>query len=116
MPEIRPSLSRLTRKGTHELQVRMRWQVQEAKQRFSELLRQVHDDGPQAITRHGEEVAVVVDIAWYREMTGEKKDLTIFLTQMPHGDELARELEHVRSREPARSFDFSDEIDSGARS
>ena len=34
------------------------WQVQEAKQRFSELIRSVQTDGPPFVTRHGEEVAV----------------------------------------------------------
>ena len=34
----------------------MRWQVQEAKQRLSEVLRRAQADGPQIITRHGEEV------------------------------------------------------------
>ena len=42
------------------------WQLQEAKQRFSELIRSVEVDGPQFVTRHGEEVAVVIDIAEYR--------------------------------------------------
>lgn len=46
------------------------WQVQEAKQRFSELLRRARDEGPQAVTRHGEEVAFVIDVAYYRELTG----------------------------------------------
>ena len=40
----------------------MAWQVQDAKQRFSELLRCAHAEGPQIITRHGQEVAVVIDI------------------------------------------------------
>ncbi len=44
----------------------MRWQVQDAKQRFSELIRTAHADGPQVVTRHGEEIAVVIDIAEYR--------------------------------------------------
>jgi prevent-host-death family protein len=38
------------------------WQIQEAKQRFSEMIRAVASEGPQVITRHGEDVAVVVDI------------------------------------------------------
>ncbi|WP_035812459.1 type II toxin-antitoxin system prevent-host-death family antitoxin [Jiangella gansuensis] len=46
------------------------WQVQEAKQRLSELLRKVADEGPQFVTRHGEEVAVVIDIVRYRELIG----------------------------------------------
>jgi len=40
--------------------------VQDAKQRFSELIRTAHADGPQVVTRHGEEIAVVIDIAEYR--------------------------------------------------
>ena len=40
----------------------MRWQLQEAKQRFSELVRQARSNGPQVVTRHGEEVAVIVSI------------------------------------------------------
>ncbi|MQA07976.1 MAG: type II toxin-antitoxin system prevent-host-death family antitoxin [Pseudonocardiaceae bacterium] len=48
----------------------MRWQVQDAKQRLSEVLRKVQVDGPQFITRHGEEVAVVIDIASYRRLAG----------------------------------------------
>jgi prevent-host-death family protein len=38
----------------------MRWQLQEAKQRFSELIRQARSKGPQVMTRHGEDVAVVL--------------------------------------------------------
>ena len=33
------------------------WQIQDAKQRFSEMIRAVTRDGPQVITRHGEDVA-----------------------------------------------------------
>lgn len=46
------------------------WQLQEAKQRFSELIRSVETDGPQFVTRHGEEVAVVIDIGEYRRLRG----------------------------------------------
>jgi prevent-host-death family protein len=40
----------------------MHWQVQEAKQRFSELLRAVESEGVQYVTKHGKEIAVVVSI------------------------------------------------------
>nr|BFE80969.1 hypothetical protein GCM10020093_035700 [Planobispora longispora] len=46
------------------------WQVQEAKQRFSEVVRRAVSEGPQVVTRHGEEVAVVIDIAEYRRLKG----------------------------------------------
>ncbi|MGH3468976.1 MAG: type II toxin-antitoxin system prevent-host-death family antitoxin, partial [Thermocrispum sp.] len=36
------------------------WPTQDAKQRLSELLRRAQVDGPQVVTKHGEEVAVVL--------------------------------------------------------
>lgn len=55
------------------------WQVQEAKQRFSEVLRRAHDEGPQIITRHGEEVAVVIDMSEYRHTQAKKKSFHDYL-------------------------------------
>ena len=48
------------------------WQVQEAKARFSELLEEADRKGPQVITRHGTERAVVLSIEEYKKLTGEK--------------------------------------------
>lgn len=42
------------------------WQVQTAKQRFSEVVRAAESGEPQFITKHGKTVAVVVDIEDYR--------------------------------------------------
>jgi len=44
------------------------WQVQEAKQRFSEVLRLVGSDGDQIVTRQGVEVAAIIDINEYRRL------------------------------------------------
>ena len=55
------------------------WQVQEVKQRFSEVVRRAVSEGPQVVTRHGEEVAVVIDIAEYRRLRGETADFGRFL-------------------------------------
>jgi len=44
------------------------WQVQEAKRQFSEVLRRAADEGGQIVTRHGVEVAAVVDITEYRQL------------------------------------------------
>jgi len=76
----------------------MRWQLQEAKQRFSELVRTAHDNGPQVVTRHGEEVAVVVAIDDYRRMTSPVPDFKEFLLSGPDLSVLDIE----RSNEPAR--------------
>ena len=38
------------------------WQIQQAKNRFSELIERARNEGPQTVTRHGEPVAQVVAI------------------------------------------------------
>lgn len=65
----------------------MAWQVQEAKQRLSELLRAA-ETAPQVITRHGEDVAVVVDIARWRRLTGVQLELADYLRYDPTVDDL----------------------------
>lgn len=48
----------------------MAWQLQDAKQRFSRLVDTARTDGPQVVTRHGREVAVVLSIEDYRRLRG----------------------------------------------
>lgn len=50
--------------------VDMYWPVQDAKQRLSEVLRKAHTDGPQIVTKHGQEIAVVIDIEDYHRLAG----------------------------------------------
>jgi len=63
------------------------WQLQEAKQKFSELVRRAEKEGPQVVTRHGEEVVVVVPAEEYRRMSGrdgeKKMDFKEFLMSAP---------------------------------
>lgn len=46
------------------------WPLQDAKARFSELVRRVHAEGPQHVTVHGREEVVVVAAEMFRRMTG----------------------------------------------
>lgn len=80
------------------------WQLQEAKQRFSELIRSVTTEGPQVVTRHGEEVAVVIDIAEYRRLRGGGADFKQFLRSAPDLDVL----EIDRPSAPARVVDLGE--------
>ena len=82
----------------------MLWQVQEAKQRFSELVRAAQSDGPQIVTRHGEEIAVVIDIAEYHRLRGDIVSFKDFLRSGPDFDDL----ELTRSRELPREPDWTD--------
>jgi prevent-host-death family protein len=88
----------------------MSWQVQEAKQRFSEVLRAVAKDGPQTITRHGEDVAVVIDIAEYRRLTAPRRNITELLVGPPYLDDdavrIMDELQAERKRDLPRDVDL----------
>ncbi len=64
--------------------------------------------GPQIITRHGEEVAVVVDIAEYRRLTRPTVDLTGLLLGGPLSDDAAEVLAEV---EAERKVDSGRPID-----
>ena len=83
----------------------MSWQVQEAKQRLSEVLRAAEGGEPQVISRHGQDVAVVIDIATYRRLAGVQVELVDFLRHGPVLDDL----ELDRSREVTRAVDLGDE-------
>lgn len=46
------------------------WQLQEAKARFSEVVRLAAEQGPQHVTVNGEERAVIVSAEEYERLTG----------------------------------------------
>lgn len=80
----------------------MAWQLQEAKQRFSELVRRTLEEGPQTVTRRGEEVVVVVPAEEFRRLTGSKPDFKEFLMSAP--DLSVLDLE--RPKEMPRDVEF----------
>ncbi len=59
------------------------WQLQEAKNKLSELIDRALEEGPQVITRHGVEVAVVMPFAAYKKLTAPSKRLGDFLMDSP---------------------------------
>ncbi|TNC25061.1 type II toxin-antitoxin system Phd/YefM family antitoxin [Amycolatopsis alkalitolerans] len=77
------------------------WSVADAKARLSELIDQVIHDGPRAITRRGEEVAVVVSIEEWHRKTNRSGSLAEFLAGSPLRDS---DLEIDRVEIPARDI------------
>lgn len=68
------------------------WQVQEAKNRFSEMIEQALAHGPQVITRHGREVARLVPAGHVAEVTlsmDASDGFTHYLLSAPKADGLA---------------------------
>ena len=46
-----------------------KWQLQDAKNRLSEVVRKAREEGPQVITLHGDDAVVVVAADQYRKLT-----------------------------------------------
>jgi prevent-host-death family protein len=74
------------------------WALQDAKARFSELVRKAKTEGPQRITVHGREEVVVVSVDEYRRVKGEPtgKTLVDLLRRSP-----LRDIEIERDQTPA---------------
>lgn len=62
------------------------WSVVDAKARLSELLDLAISDGPQAITRRGREIAVVVSAEEWHKKTSRVGSLAEFLAASPLRD------------------------------
>ena len=59
------------------------WQMQEAKARLSEVIRDAEREGPQEITLHGKPVAVVLSREDYERLTGTGESLVAFMRRSP---------------------------------
>jgi prevent-host-death family protein len=70
--------------------------------RFSELIERARTDGPQTITRHGAERAVVLSIEDYRALTAHKPDFKAHLLGGPKVDDFPIE----RARDTGRTIDL----------
>jgi prevent-host-death family protein len=55
------------------------WQLQDAKNRFSELVKRARDEGPQAVTVHGQRAAVVVSAAQFDALVKPRLSFAEFL-------------------------------------
>ena len=60
------------------------WQLQEAKNRLSEVIERALAEGPQVITRHGVAVVVVMPYDGYQKLVAPKQRLGDFMMASPH--------------------------------
>ncbi len=79
-----------------------KWQIQEAKAKFSEVVNAAQSEGPQFITRHGQPTAVILSQEEYDRLKP-KNSLVDFFKNSPLYDE---ELDLTRSKDTGRTFDF----------
>ena len=60
------------------------WKLEDAKARFSEVVRRAHVDGPQAVTVRGRRAVVVLDVDEYERLAAPKPGIPLvdFLSRL----------------------------------
>lgn len=81
------------------------WALQDAKARFSEVVRKAKTEGPQQITVHGREEVVVVSVEEYRRIKGQPTGeiLVKMMQNSPLGD---IEFDREGTRSPVRGVEL----------
>jgi prevent-host-death family protein len=81
------------------------WLLQDAKARFSELVRRVRSEGPQHVTVHGRDEVVVVSAEEFRRLKGERSGdaLIAAMQASPYRD---IDIEPKRDRMAVRGVDL----------
>jgi antitoxin Phd len=75
------------------------WQLQEAKNKFSEVVEEALTQGPQVITKRGVEAVIVLSYAEYRRLIVAQQKLSAFFQASPLA-EVALDL--ARDQSPGR--------------
>jgi prevent-host-death family protein len=85
---------------------RSAWQVQEAKARFSEMLERALADGPQVVTKHGKEAAVLLSVEAWRDLEARARPSLkeLLLSNEARTDELVPPRRRIKLRPPV-AFD-----------
>lgn len=76
------------------------WQLQEAKNKFSEVVEEALKHGPQVITKRGKETVIVLSYADYRKMMLTQKKLSDFFRESPL---VGIDLDLTRDTSPTRT-------------
>lgn len=74
------------------------WQIHEAKSRLSEVIDEAGTHGPQIITRHGTERAVILSMTDYHALTAHKPNLRDYLLGGPKTETFEVKREHDTGR------------------
>jgi len=82
-----------------------RWALQDAKARFSELVRRVRTEGPQHVTVHGRDEVVVVAAEEFRRLKGERSGAALIEALQASPDRDA-DIEPRRAPMPVREVDL----------
>jgi len=59
------------------------WKLQDAKNKFSEVIRKASDEGPQVVTKHGKESVIVLSFQDFKKLKQSKTTLVEFFRNSP---------------------------------
>ena len=80
-----------------------KWQLQEAKNRFSEVVRKASEEGPQTVTKHGKDSVVVLSAEDYQKLEQSKTSLVDFFQKSPLSNV---HIETTRDKFPSRDIEL----------
>ena len=80
----------------------MEWQLQDAKNRFSEVVQRARREGPQIVTLRGERAAVVLSSEDYDRLTADRPSLVDHLLTAPAWPDDLVEAVNARDKMPSR--------------
>ncbi|RLC00760.1 MAG: type II toxin-antitoxin system prevent-host-death family antitoxin [Deltaproteobacteria bacterium] len=75
------------------------WQLQDAKNRFSEIVNEALRNGPQIVTRHGKKTVVIMSVEQYQRLVKPKINIIDFFQESPFRGE---DLDLSRQKDSAR--------------
>jgi len=81
------------------------WLLQDAKARFSELVRRVRSEGPQHVTVHGRDEVVVVSAEEFHQLKGDRSG-DAFIAAMQASPYRDIDIEPQRTPMPVRGVDL----------
>jgi prevent-host-death family protein len=95
----------MTRLSKRSVGPKSQWPLQDAKARFSELVRKAKNEGPQHVTIHGRDEVVVIASEEFRRLRGEHSGRALIevLQASPHR---RIKLEPARARMPVRGVEL----------
>ena len=79
------------------------WQLQDAKNKFSNLVEKAQHNGPQVVTKHGKDAVVVLSIEEYKKLVKPKTNLVKFFQSSPLVKE---DIDLSRSKEIPRNIEL----------
>jgi prevent-host-death family protein len=80
----------------------MDWPLQDAKNRFSEVVQRARREGPQTVTLRGERAAVVLSAADYDALVRDRPSLVDDLLSGPAWDDALVDAIDARAKSPSR--------------